>query len=202
GDATVRFAVAVLPVPPLVELTFPVVLVYWPEAAPVTITVNPQLKFAAIVAPVKLMLVGAVLVRVPPQAEDVPLATVSPAGSVSVNATPVSATGLKEGLVMLKASEVVPFNGIVAGMKAFAIDGGPTTVNESVAALPVPPSFEKTGLVWLSCTPGAVPVTFTENEQAEPLPSVAPLRVITVVFCVAMIVPPPQVPSSPLGVEM
>src|SRR5262249_52080244 len=42
GVATVRFAVAVLPVPPLVELTLPVVLVYWPDAAPVTVTLNWQ----------------------------------------------------------------------------------------------------------------------------------------------------------------
>jgi len=40
GEATVRFAVAVFPVPPLVEVTFPVVLVYWPELAPVTVTLN------------------------------------------------------------------------------------------------------------------------------------------------------------------
>ena len=40
GLATVRLAVAVLPVPPLVELTLPVVLTYWPEAAPVTVTEN------------------------------------------------------------------------------------------------------------------------------------------------------------------
>jgi hypothetical protein len=40
GVATVRLAVAVLPVPPLVEVTFPVVLVNWPDAAPVTVTLN------------------------------------------------------------------------------------------------------------------------------------------------------------------
>ena len=40
GEATVKFAVAVLPVPPLVELTAPVVFVYCPEAAPVTVTEN------------------------------------------------------------------------------------------------------------------------------------------------------------------
>lgn len=38
--ATVSPALAVLPVPPLVELTFPVVLVYEPDAAPVTVTLN------------------------------------------------------------------------------------------------------------------------------------------------------------------
>ena len=36
GEATVKLAEAVLPVPPLVELTAPVVLVYCPEAVPVT----------------------------------------------------------------------------------------------------------------------------------------------------------------------
>jgi hypothetical protein len=40
GEATVKLAEAVLPVPPLVEVTAPVVLVYWPEAAPVTVTLN------------------------------------------------------------------------------------------------------------------------------------------------------------------
>lgn len=38
--ATVKFAVLVLPVPPLVDVTAPVVLVNWPEAAPVTVTEN------------------------------------------------------------------------------------------------------------------------------------------------------------------
>jgi hypothetical protein len=40
GAATARFAVAVLPVPPLVEVTAPVVFVYWPAVAPVTVTLN------------------------------------------------------------------------------------------------------------------------------------------------------------------
>jgi hypothetical protein len=38
--ATVRFALAVLPVPPFVDVTFPVVFVYCPDAAPVTVTLN------------------------------------------------------------------------------------------------------------------------------------------------------------------
>jgi hypothetical protein len=40
GEATLRLAEAVLPVPPLVDVTFPVVFVYWPDAAPVTVTLN------------------------------------------------------------------------------------------------------------------------------------------------------------------
>lgn len=40
GLATVKLADAVFPVPPLVEVTLPEVLVYWPDAAPVTVTLN------------------------------------------------------------------------------------------------------------------------------------------------------------------
>ena len=66
GVATVKLAEAVLPVPPLVEVTFPVVLVYCPEAAPVTVTLNWHCEFTGIVAPVKAIPVGAVVVSVPP----------------------------------------------------------------------------------------------------------------------------------------
>src|SRR5262249_38139503 len=110
GVATVRFAVAVLPVPPLVELTLPVVLVYWPDAAPVTVTLNWQLPFAAIVAPVSAMPVGAVVVSVPPQTVEVALATVKPVGRVSVKATPVSETVLAAGFVIVNVSDVVAFS--------------------------------------------------------------------------------------------
>jgi len=40
GAATERLADAVFPVPPFVEVTFPVVFVYCPDAAPVTVTLN------------------------------------------------------------------------------------------------------------------------------------------------------------------
>src|SRR6476661_2587525 len=90
GVPTVRFAVAVLPVPPLVEVTLPVVFVYWPAAAPVTVTENWHWLLALMVAPVSAMPVGAVVVSVPPQTVEVALATVRPVGSVSVKATPVS----------------------------------------------------------------------------------------------------------------
>src|SRR6185437_7403589 len=138
GVATVRFAVAVLPVPPLVEVTAPVVLVYWPEAAPVTVTLNWHWPLAAIVAPVRAIPVGAVVVSVPPQTVEVPLATVSPVGSVSVNATPVSETALAAGFVMVKVNDVVAFSAMVFGLKTLAIDGGATTWMVAVAVLPVP----------------------------------------------------------------
>jgi hypothetical protein len=201
GEATVKLAEAVFPVPPFVEVTFPVVLVYCPEAAPVTVTLNWHWLFTAIVAPVSAIPVGAVIVSVPPQTVDVPFATVSPVGSVSVNATPVSGSTLAAGLVIVNVSEVVAFNEIVEGLKTLAIDGGASTWTVAVAVLPVPPSVEVTALVVLTCAPAAVPVTLTENVQ-EPLAAIVPpLRLIVFVPAVAVIVPAPQVPVRPFGVE-
>src|SRR6516164_8084645 len=108
------------------------------------------------------MPVGAVVVSVPPQTADVPLATVRPVGSVSVNATPVNATALAAGLVMVNVNEVVAFNGMLLGLNTLAIDGGATTLMLAVAVPPVPPSVEVTFPVVLVCKPAAVPVTFTE----------------------------------------
>src|SRR6266853_1318856 len=91
GAATVRLAEAVLPVPPLVELTAPLVLVYWPDAVPVTFTTRVQLVLTAMLPPVRLMLVEpATAVAVPPQVFERPFGvdTTSPVGKVSVNPTP------------------------------------------------------------------------------------------------------------------
>src|SRR5216684_7167819 len=143
GVATLRFAVAVLPVPPLVEVTLPVVLTKFPEAVAVMLTVRVQVLLAAIVPPVSEMLPeAATAVAVPPQVLVRPLgvATTRPAGRVSVNATPVSATALAAGLVMVKVSEVVPFRGTATAPKALAIDGGATTLTLAEAVPPVPPS--------------------------------------------------------------
>src|SRR4051794_35134866 len=165
GVATVKLAVAVLPVPPLVEVTFPVVLVYCPAAAPVTVTENWQVPPAAIVAPESEIPVGLVVVSVPPQTVEVLFATVSPVGSVSVNATPVSATAFAAGLVMVNVSEVVAFRAMLLGLKTLVIDGGATTLIDAEAVPPVPPSVEDTFPVVLFCVPAAIPVTLTENVQ-------------------------------------
>ena len=202
GEATVKSAVAVLPVPPLVEVTFPVVLVYCPEAAPVTVTLNWHWPFTAMVAPVKAIPVGAVVVSVPPQTVAEAFATVSPVGSVSVKATPVSGSTFAAGFVIVKVSEVVAFTAIVEGLNTLAIDGGASTLTLAVAVPPVPPSVEVTLPVVLVCNPAAVPVTFTENVH-EPLAAIVPpLRLIEFVPATAVIVPAPQVPVRPFGVEM
>src|SRR6185437_15154950 len=201
GEATLRLAEAVFPVPPFVDVTFPVVFVYWPEAAPVTVTLNWHWLFTAMVAPEREIPVGAVVVRVPPQTVAVALATVSPAGRVSVNATPVSGSTLAAGLVMVKVSEVVPLTLIDDGLKTLAIDGGASTLMLAEAVPPVPPSFEVTLPVVLFCRPAAVPVTFTENVHELFAATVAPDRLITFVPAVAVIVPLPQLPVRPFGVD-
>lgn len=201
GVTTVKLAEAVLPVPPLVEVTAPVVFVYCPEAAPVTVTENWQVPPTAIVAPVRAIPVGAVVVSVPPQTVEVPFATVRPVGRVSVNATPVSGSTFAAGFVIVKVSEVVAFRAIVEGLKTLAIDGGASTSTLAVAVLPVPPSVEVTLPVVLVCFPAAVPVTFTENVQLLLRAIVPPLRLIEFEPATAVIVPAPQVPVRPFGVE-
>jgi hypothetical protein len=101
------------------------------------------------VAPVKEMPVGAVVVNVPPHTVDVLFATVSPVGSVSVNATPVSDEVLGAGFVMVNCNDVVVFSAMLVGLNALAMDGGAITVRFAVAVLPVPPSVEVTAPVVL-----------------------------------------------------
>jgi len=150
---------------------------------------------------VSVIPVGAVVVRVPPQTVAEALATVSPVGSVSVNATPVKAKVFAAGLVMVNCNEVVAFRLIVAGLNTLAIDGGATTLMLAEAVPPVPPSVEVTLPVVLFCVPAAIPVTFTENVQEDDAAMLAPERLITFVPAVTVIVPPPQDPVRPFGVE-
>jgi len=55
---TVRSSEAVLPVPPLVEVTLPVVLDLRPGEAPVTVTSKVHVPLAAIVAALRAMVLG------------------------------------------------------------------------------------------------------------------------------------------------
>lgn len=47
-----------------------------------------------------------------------------------------------------------------------------------------------------------MPVTFTENVHDELAANVAPAKLTALVPCVAVIVPPPQLPVSPFGEEI
>jgi hypothetical protein len=66
GATTVIEAMALVPVPPLAELTLPVLLFFTPAVVPVTVTLNMQAPLWAMAPPVSVMLFGAVVVRVPP----------------------------------------------------------------------------------------------------------------------------------------
>ena len=170
----------VVPVPPSVEVMAPVVLSASPAAVPVTLTLSVQDKFLVTLAPERLITpVPAVAVTVPPQVFVTPgtaATTKVPVveGSVSLNATPLKST-VAFGLVIVNVRLVVPFSGMLAAPKAFAIVGGATTVMLANAVLPVPALVEVTWTL-LFFTPAVVPCTFTETVQLAFLISVAPLK--------------------------
>src|SRR5215469_14220047 len=154
--------------------------------------------------PLRLMLAEpATAVSVPPQLLTAPFgeATNTLPGNVSLKATPASGSGFPAGLVIVKVRVETPFGAIVEGLNALAIDGGASTWIVAVADPPVPPSVEVTLLVVLVFDPAVVPLTLTLNVQEEFAGRVAPLSLTIPVPCVAVIVPPPQDPVSPLGVE-
>jgi hypothetical protein len=93
GATTVTLAEAVPPVPPSVELTALVVLFCIPAAIPVTFTENVHEPLAAMVPLLSVMevLFGFAVIDPVPQEPARPFgaATWSPAGKLSVNATPL-----------------------------------------------------------------------------------------------------------------
>src|SRR6266849_1444009 len=168
GATTVIEALEVLPVPPSVDVTC-TLLFFAPAAVPVTFTLKVHDALVAKVAPDRVTLPEpAVAVIVPPPqlpARPFGAATTRPAGSVSVNATPVRGMVLAGGLAMVKLKLVEPFSGIVTAPNALTIVGGVATARFAVAVLPVPPLVELTLPVVLTKLPEAVPVTFTVTVQ-------------------------------------
>src|SRR5262249_61326446 len=163
---TLMLAAAVVPVPPLVALTAPLVLFLTPPLVPVTVTWKEQLLLAAMLPPVRLMTpVAAVVVTVLPLPQAlaiVPSATPRPLGRVSLTLTPVSPTVVFE-LVRVKVSVVVLPTRIEAAPNALAMLGGATTVRLAMAFVPVPPLAELTLPVVFVFAPAVVPVTVTGN---------------------------------------
>src|SRR2546423_2368442 len=123
------------------------------------------------VAPTNVMLVGAVVVTVPPQAATDALATVNPAGKVSVKPTPVRVV-VAFGLVIVNVRLVVLPSAIVVGLKDFAIEGGAMIVIMAFDVFPVPPSVELM-VTLLFFAPAEVPVTLSETVH-EPLAATVP----------------------------
>jgi hypothetical protein len=113
GARTVRLAVAVSLVPPLVELTV-TLLVLAPEVVPVMFTENVHALLGLLavrVAPDRLTVPDPAVAVIVPPAQDAALnpfgvATTSPPDRMSVNVTPVRAV-LVFGFVMVKDSVLV-----------------------------------------------------------------------------------------------
>jgi len=176
GTSTAIAAVAVAPLPPLVELTLPVVLVLTPAVVLVTLPVIVQLLAVLIVLAFKLK----VLVPTPPpvsppeQVVVKAVETVMPPGKVSLTVTPVRATVLAAGLVIVMVIVDVPvFLAMLAEPKDFVIVGGATTVRVAVPVLPVPPFVEDTLPVVLVETPAVLEVTVAVTVQL-PLGAIDP----------------------------
>lgn len=205
GANTSIEAVAVLPEPALLEVTVPVVFTLCPPLVPTTFTEKVQEPPAAIVPPERLTTekpetVPVVIVPAPHDpVRPFGFATARPAGSVSPNPTPVSAT-VALGLVIVKLSVVVPFRGMLAAPNALAIEGGPITVMLAVLLVaPAPLSVDEIGPVVLFCTPAAMPVTFRLMVHEALAASEPPARLIEPDPAAAVIVPL-QVVASPFGV--
>jgi hypothetical protein len=200
----------VAPVPPSVEVIAPVVLLLLPALVPVTATekvhAEPAAGDAVRVPPDRLMvLLPAVPLIVPLPQEPVTLgveATTTPAGRLSVKATPLKALAVF-GLVTVKLSVLLPFNATLVGLNDLLTVGGATTVIEAFDVFPVPPSVEVTCTL-LFFTPAVVPLTLTEKLQDDPTAGVAvsvpPDRLTLPLPAVAVIVPLPHVPVNALGV--
>src|SRR5258705_684085 len=127
GKATPKVADAELPMPPLVELTAPVLLSYEPTTELVTFTLTVQKLLIAIVPPVRETLPDpTAAVAVPPQVliRLSGLATTRFAGKLSVNATPLSGTVFAEGFVIVMFRVLIPLGAILIGLNAFVIVGG------------------------------------------------------------------------------
>src|SRR5579871_1266942 len=190
GTSTVMDAVAAFPVPPFEEVTF---------------TENEHEALAAIVPPAREMLCApaAAVTAPPPHVPVRPFgeATAKPAGSGSVNATPLRASD-ELGFVIVKFSEVEAANAIEEAPNVLAMLGGEAMVKFAVALLPLPPSVEVTLLVVFVKVPEPLPVTLTVKVQEAPAAMFAPERTTLPEPLAAAMVPPPHEPVSPFAVAM
>src|SRR5581483_1924150 len=206
GGTTVRVAVLdVVPVPPLAAETGPLVLPYEPAVLLLTLTATLQLEPLATDPPARLRLPEpATPVAVPPQVVLSPLgvAITRLVGNVSLKATPVRATVLVPGLAMVIVRVETPLTALLVGLKALVMVGGATTAIEVVLeVVPLPPSVDEMAPVVLLWAPAALPVTLTTSVQLV-LPARLRADRLTLALPAAAVGVPPQVPPSPLGVEI
>jgi hypothetical protein len=151
----VRVADAVFdkpPLPPLSKAVTVTVLFFEPALVPFTLTEKVhEAPIASVALEREMVPVPAVAVMLPPPHDPVrPLGveTATPDGKVSVKAMPVSVDTLVAGLVIVKASVLVPLRAIEEGVKDLVMVGGnEPTISVAVALLPTPPSTDVTGPV-------------------------------------------------------
>src|SRR5271170_3227986 len=145
ASPTVICAVAVLPLPPLSELTV-TELICVPSLLPTTLTEIVQVALAASEAPVRVTVLEPVVAVVTPLhvlVNPLGVATSKPGGKVSVKLTPESDVAAF-GLLMLKDRLVLEPTGIASALKLLLMLGGITTVMVAVEVLPVPALAEVT----------------------------------------------------------
>jgi len=165
-----------LPLPPSVDVTFVVTLLFVPVLVPVTFTENVQLAPVPSVAPERETVpepAAAVMVP-PPHDPDKPfgVATAKPEGRVSVKPTPDS-DALRFGLFSVKLSQVEPPTGMVCAPNDFEIEGGAVVpavriVSDALAVVPLPPLSELTLPVVLVAVPTVLLVTSKDVVQVDP----------------------------------
>lgn len=143
GPITVSEAFEVFPVPPLVDVTW-TLLFSTPVAVPFTFTETVQEPPGARLAPDRDTDEDAVAPEtVPLHVELKPLgvATTSPAGRLSVKATPFKVKFVLE-LLKVKIRLVVPFSGTEVAPKLLLMCGGLITVSVAVDVFPLPAAVE------------------------------------------------------------
>ena len=197
---------AVPPAPASVDVILPVTLFIAPTAFAVTLTENVQEALAARVAPESAMVLepATALIVPPPQPplSAFGLATSSPPGNVSLKPIPESVEA-EFGFVIVKPNDVEANCGSEATPNAFAIVGGASalTCSDADAVPPVPPSVDTTLPVTLFIVPTAFAVMLTANVHALFPARLAPVRLTVEDPAVAVMLPPPHEPVSPLGLD-
>jgi hypothetical protein len=141
---------------------------------------------------------------VPPlKAAGVPLKVAVPL-PLSVKVTPVGKLpvmlneGVGEPVLVIVNEPADPTLNVVLLRLVMAADE--FTAKGAEAVLPVPPLAEETAAVTFVKLPMVEPVTLTEKLQTPFVASVAPVSDTLPEPAIAVIVPPPQLPISPLGV--
>src|SRR5580704_6351532 len=198
APTTVMLAFEVFPVPPSVDVTC-TLLFLTPPVVPCTFSETVQEALAARVPPERLAEpLPDTAVAVPPLVlfRLLGVATISPAGRLSVNAIPFTVE-LTLGLLTVKVRLVVPFSGIVAAPNALVIVSGLITVRFAEAVFPLPASVESRVTLLLN-TPSVVPCTFTLIVHV-PTARVARFVKLIVPAPAVAVTAPPQ-PLTTLGV--